>query len=169
MASAWPAHMGYRDLDALLGGCEPGALVVVGARPSMGKTAFALGIAAFGSLRNDPTLFVSAEMGAVEIGSRLVAMVADVPVEAQRSGRLSDAQWGRLERVQAAFSTAVLEVMDQAGPTAGEVRLRARAVKARHGLGLVCVDYLQLLAPQGKKERRELEIRDGLAAEDDGP
>jgi len=101
---------------------------------------------------------VSAEMGAAEIGSRLAAMVADVPAEAQRSGRLSDAQWGRLERAQAAFSTAVFEVMDQAGPTAGEVRLRARAVKARHGLGLVCVDYLQLLAPQGKKERRELEI-----------
>jgi replicative DNA helicase len=149
---------GYRALDALLGGFEPGALVVVGARPSMGKTAFALGTAATDALRSTPTLFVSAEMGAAEIGSRLAAMVADVPAEAQRSGHLSDAQWGRLERAQAAFSHAVFEVMDQAGPTAGEVRLRARAVKSRHGLGLVCVDYLQLLAPQGKKERRELEI-----------
>jgi replicative DNA helicase len=149
---------GHRDLDRRLRGLAPGSFVVVGARPSMGKTAWGLGTAIDNALHDVPTMFVSAEMGTVEIFGRVASMVTDIPGEDIRLGRLSEAQWGRLERGGQALASTPFQIMDKAAATPGEVRLKAKAMKAAHGLGLVVVDYLGLLTPQAKKERRELEV-----------
>ena len=156
----WPVGLptGWPDLDQLLGGMKPGNLVLGGGRPSMGKTSFGVGVATWDSLRLDtPTLYVSAEMSRDEISRRALALVADVPLRALQEGRLSEAQIAKLERTQTAMDSAPIKIMDKAAPTVGEVRIAARAMKAKHGLGLVVVDYLQLLTPDAKQDRAELE------------
>jgi replicative DNA helicase len=147
---------GHRDLDRLLMGLDPGSLGVVGARPSMGKTSFAAGVASWNVLRDVPSLFVSCEMGAVEIGVRLVGQVSDLGSEALKTGRLSPGQWERLRRMKDAFASAPLEIMDAGAPTPAAIRLRARAMQAKRGLGLVVVDYLGLLTPPAKRDRNDL-------------
>jgi replicative DNA helicase len=149
---------GHRDLDHRLRGLAPGALVVVGARPSMGKTAWGLGAALHNGLHDVPTLFVSAEMSALEIFGRVASMVTDIPGEDIRLGRLSERQWARLERARQALGSAPFQIMDKAAATPGEVRLKARAMKVQRGLGLVVVDHLGLLTPRATRERRELEV-----------
>ena len=148
---------GFADLDTILGGLRPGSLTILGARPSMGKTAFALGVAAYNALRDTPTLFVSAEMAAEEIGQRVAAVVGEVPLEGLRNGRLDERGWGRLDRAHRVLGNVPLDLMDRAAPTAGEVRMRAKAVQARKGLGLLVVDYLQLLQ-HDRAERHELAV-----------
>ncbi len=155
---------GHRDLDRLLMGLDPGSLGVVGARPSMGKTSFAAGVASWNVLRDVPSLFVSCEMGAVEIGVRLVGQVSDLGSEALKTGRLSPSQWERLRRMKDAFASAPLEIMDAGAPTPAAIRLRARAMQAKRGLGLVVVDYLGLLTPPAKRDRNDLEVGDTAKA-----
>lgn len=149
---------GLRDLDALLGGMESGSLVVVGARPSMGKTAFGLGVALANVGNDTPTLFVSAEMTKLQIGERTLAMTAKVSVNTQRSGRLSVDQWQRLRSADEHSRSLPLVVDDRSAPTLGQIRVAAKGVQARRGLGLVVVDYLQLVAPRGPGETRALEV-----------
>ena len=148
---------GFADVDLTLGGLEDGSFAVVGARPSMGKTAFGLGIAAFNAFAGTPTLLVSAEMSSIEIGRRFVSMLGNVSSDRQRSGRMTADEWSRVLAVQDRFSSAPIEIVDEASPSLNTVRLRARAMKARQGLGLVVIDYLQLIAGP-KAERRELEV-----------
>jgi replicative DNA helicase len=150
---------GHRDLDRLLGGLECGSLVTIGARPSMGKTAFTLGVALANALCGTPTLFFSLEMSREEIGARLLAMEARVSVDQQRSGRLSVEQWTRLHEARDRLETLPLVIDDRSSPTVADVRLAAKAMRAKQGLGLVVLDYLQLIASQQREERREIEVR----------
>jgi replicative DNA helicase len=153
---------GYSDLDRRLGGMEAGALVVVGARPSMGKTAFTLGIALANAKAGTPTLFSSLEMSRAEIGARLLAMEASVSVDQQRSGQLTTEQWRRLYDAHIRLRDLPLVVDDRSSPTVSDVRLAAKRMQSRQGLGLVVVDYLQLVAPPSSSrpaERREIEVR----------
>jgi replicative DNA helicase len=105
----------------------------------------------------DMSTRVSAEMAAEEIGQRVAAVVGEVPLEGLRNGRLDERGWGRLDRAHRVLGNVPLDLMDRAAPTAGEVRMRAKAVQARKGLGLLVVDYLQLLQ-HDRAERHELAV-----------
>jgi replicative DNA helicase len=150
---------GHVDLDERLRGMEPSQLVVVGARPSMGKTAFGLGIVLANARAGVPTLFCSLEMSRDEIGARLLAMEAGVSVDEQRSGRLTEAQWTRLLEARDRLATFPLVVDDRSGPTLSEIRLVAKAMRSKQGLGLLVLDYLQLVAGRSE-DRREIQIRE---------
>jgi replicative DNA helicase len=150
---------GHVDLDERLRGMEHSQLVVVGARPSMGKTAFDLGIVLANARAGVPTLFCSLEMSRDEIGARLLAMEAGVSVDEQRSGRLTVAQWTRLHDARDRLATFPLVIDDRSSPTLSEIRLAAKAMRSKQGLGLLVLDYLQLVAGRSE-ERREIQIRE---------
>ncbi|MGH9294100.1 MAG: replicative DNA helicase, partial [Acidimicrobiales bacterium] len=148
---------GFGDLDRLLGGIEPGALVVVGARPSMGKTGFGLCVARAAAARGTPALYTSAEMSEGEIMARLLGIMSGVGTHRQRSADLRPEEWMRLLDARKLLDSMPLEIDDRAAPTVSDIRLRARRMQVRSGLGLVVVDYLGLLSAP-KAERRELEV-----------
>ena len=150
---------GHVDLDERLRGMEHSQLVVVGARPSMGKTAFGLGIVLANARAGVPTLFCSLEMSRDEIGARLRAMEAGVSVDEQRSGRLTEAQWTRLYEARDRLATFPLVIDDRSSPTLSEIRLVAKAMRSKQGLGLLVLDYLQLVAGRSK-DPREIQIRE---------
>jgi len=150
---------GHVDLDERLGGIDHSRLVVVGARPSMGKTAFGLGIVLANAKAGVPTLFCSLEMSRDEIGARLLAMEAGVSVDEQRSGGLTEAQWTRLYEARDRLATFPLVVDDRSSPTLSEIRLVAKAMRSKQGLGLLVLDYLQLVAGRSE-DRREIQIRE---------
>jgi len=151
---------GYVDLDHLLLGLQPSNLVVVAARPGMGKTAFALGAAVNVALEtNRPVLFFSMEMGALELTKRVLASLARVPLRKLQTGDLNDTDWTRLHAAISRLSNSPLYIDDSAHCTVMEMRAKARRHKARHGsLGLVVVDYLQLMTSPRRSENRQVEV-----------
>jgi replicative DNA helicase len=151
---------GFLDLDRLLGGFETGSLVVVGARPSMGKTAFLLGIAQANAERATPVHLFSLEMSGAEIGERLLSMASGVSQDARRRGSLTSGDWERLIPAQEGLCSLSLTIDDRSELTLSQLRLGLKAAQRRHGLGLVLVDYLQLVAPLVVSERREVAIRE---------
>lgn len=148
---------GYADLDEFLGGWRRGSLVLVGARPAMGKTAFAVGVTAHAALRGIPVLYVSAEMTAEQIGRRVLAAVAEVPIKALERRQLDTRQRARAERAAEALGQVTFEVLDAPGVGAADIRLHATAMQARGGLGLVVVDYLGLLRHE-QADRNDLAV-----------
>ena len=147
---------GHADLDRLLHGLPAGSFVVVGADTSVGKTSFGVGIATYNALRGTPVLYATVEMSAEQIARRKTALVTRIPDDDLRLGRLSDQQWAKLRRAEEAFATTAFEVFELAD--VGELRLRARAFHAKHGLGLVVVDNLHDLALPSEAESRQLEV-----------
>lgn len=145
---------GFTDLDRLTGGLRPGNLVVIAARPSMGKTAFALGIAEHVALREQGTVAVfSLEMSDDEVVQRMLGSVAMVDVTRLRSGRLAPEDWPRITRAADAMTKCKLYVDDSEGMTLGEMRTKARRLKSREGLDLIVVDYIQLM--ESRSGRRD--------------
>lgn len=152
---------GYADLDGLLLGLQPGALIVVGARPGMGKTAFALGLAAHAAVReNLPVLFFSLEMGHLEITERLVAAEASIDSTKLRSGNLSKNEWTRITGASDRLGAGSMWIDDNPAVTLMEIRAKARRLQDRVGspLGLVVVDYLQLMQGRTSAESRQVEV-----------
>jgi replicative DNA helicase len=149
---------GLRDVDAILSGLEAGSLAVVAGRPSMGKTACGLGIALHNAAVGVPTLLFSAEMSSVELGPRMLAMRAAVSSDTQKGGRLTDEQWERLRVARAELACLPMHVDDRAAPSLAQVRTTARAVCARGNLGLIVVDYLQLMTGRKDAESREVAV-----------
>jgi replicative DNA helicase len=147
---------GYRDLDQLLGPLSPGSLVLVAGRPSLGKTAFVLGLAQHAAWAGVRTLFASAEQSRHEIGLRQIADIARVPTPRLRPP-LTKEDLEKVSLVGSQLADLPLVVTDRNRGAAG-VAQDARRVARRDGLGLVVVDYLQLLAPGERGERRELEV-----------
>lgn len=146
---------GFRDLDAKLGGLTPGSLTILAARTSVGKTALALNIAEQVAARQ-PVAFFSLEMGRDEIADRLLASSAAVPQHAIRGGRLDDEQVNMLAEHASHLGQRRLLLDDRSAVTLGDVRARCRRWKRKHGLGLVIVDYLQLM--RGEGDTREQEV-----------
>ncbi len=145
---------GYTDLDTLTGGLRPANLVVVAARPSMGKTAFALGVAEHVALANDGTVAIfSLEMSGEELVQRLLSSAAMVDSGRIRSGRLTSEDWPRLSQAADKLARANLYIDDSGGMGIGEMRTKARRLKARSKLDLVVVDYIQLM--EGSRGRRD--------------
>jgi replicative DNA helicase len=151
---------GYVDLDERLYGLQPSSLVIVGARPAVGKTAFALGMAAHAAVEAGiPTLIFSLEMGHEEITQRLLVSEARVESGRIRNGRLTDSDWPKISQAVARLSDAPLFIDDNPNLTVMEIRAKARRLKAREGrLGLIIVDYLQLMSGRTSAENRQIEV-----------
>jgi len=151
---------GFADLDQLTAGLQPSNLVVVGARPAMGKTSFALNIAAHAALTAQrPVLLFSLEMSQLEITKRILCSHAQVDATKVRNGQLGDTDWQRLAAAITDLGTAQLWIDDNPNTTVAEMRGKARRLKAKAGdLGLVIIDYLQLMNGRTSAENRQVEI-----------
>ncbi|HEY8094407.1 MAG TPA: replicative DNA helicase, partial [Acidimicrobiales bacterium] len=150
---------GYHDLDELLSGLQPDTLNIIGARPSMGKTAFALGAATHVAINEGlPVLFFSLEMGHKELTGRILSAEARVDSKKLRTGDLSETDWSKIGRAIGRLD-APLYLDDNPNVTVMEIRAKARRMKARHGgLGLIVVDYLQLMSGRLGAENRQVEV-----------
>jgi replicative DNA helicase len=150
---------GYHDLDELLSGLQPSSLVIVGARPAMGKSAFALGMATHvAQTSNLPVLFFSLEMGHAELAQRILSSEARVDSQKLRTGRLTESDWSKVGRAIGRLEIP-LHLDDNASVTVMEIRAKARRMKARYGgLGLIVIDYLQLMQGRSSAENRQLEV-----------
>jgi replicative DNA helicase len=153
---------GYADLDRLLLGLQPQNLVVVAARPAAGKTAFALGAAANVALTaRRPVMFFSMEMGTLELTKRLLASEARVEARSLQTGKIPENDWTRISHAVGRLAEAPLYIDDNPHCTVMEMRAKARRTKARYGdLGLVVVDYLQLMTPSTSRrsDNRQVEV-----------
>ena len=150
---------GFADLDKLLSGIAPSALMIVGGRPSMGKTAFGLSVAANVAANELPVLIFSLEMSRAEITGRLLAQHARVDATRLRTGQLRHDDWDHVTRSVSRLAEAPIWIDDNPAVTVNEIRAKARRLKSRHGsLGLVVVDYLQLMSGRVGAENRQVEI-----------
>ncbi|MFN6936661.1 MAG: replicative DNA helicase [Tsuneonella sp.] len=143
---------GFYDLDRMTAGLQKGDLIVLAARPSMGKTAFAINIGENVAINEGlPVLVFSMEMGAAQLALRMVGSIGRIDQSHLRTGRLADDEWGRLTEAVDKMSQAKLFIDESPGLSPGEVRARARRVARDFGgtLGLIIIDYLQLMAGDG--------------------
>ncbi|MBP2651585.1 MAG: replicative helicase [Firmicutes bacterium] len=153
---------GFKDLDRLTAGLQPSDLILIAARPSMGKTAFVLNIAQNCAVKDKmPVAFFSLEMSKEQLVQRMLC--AEAPIDAQRLriGDLKDDDWKRLVVAAERLSSAPVFIDDTAGISVAEMRAKCRRLKAEHGLKLVVIDYLQLMQGSGfssHNENRQQEI-----------
>jgi replicative DNA helicase len=154
---------GFKELDVMTAGLQPSSLNVLAARPSMGKTAFALTILLNAALRDKRTVGIfSLEMSGVQLVTRMLCSEARVDMSRVRNGQLSDRDFQRLADTAGRMSEARIFIDDNADLTVMELRSRARRLMAEHDLGLIVVDYLQLMSGSGpgarSSENRQQEI-----------
>jgi len=167
---------GLVDFDGMTGGLHGSELIILAARPSMGKTALAMNIAEHAALQeNSPTLFVSLEMAAIELGDRLLCSVSRVNSSRLRNGTITNEDRRKLMEKAAEISQAPLYVDDSPSRTMTEIAAAARRIKRRDGLGLIVIDYLQLIEPDNPRDPRQEQVAKiarrlkGLARELDVP
>lgn len=155
---------GFADLDRKIIGLSAGDMIVVAGRPSMGKTALAMQIATNVS-ESLPVQVFSLEMGAEQLAMRMAASESRIDLMALRSGKLNDEDWTRLANALSRLHTRPIFIDDRGGLTMSQIRSRARQTKRRHGLGLVIVDYIQLIAGDGNNRVEVVsEISRGMKA-----
>lgn len=148
---------GFADIDARSRVLKPGRLIIVAARPAMGKTAFALKIAANVAESKAPVLFLSLEMSREELNDRLISSTARVPLRnVLGEDKIDPFQWERITAATGRFAVMPLVMDDQPALTLWDVRTKARQVKRRHGLGLIVIDYLQLMRGEGENRTQEV-------------
>jgi replicative DNA helicase len=150
---------GFVDLDKMTAGLQPSELVIVAGRPSMGKTALCLNLARYAAVEAQvPVAVFSLEMSKEQIAFRLLGTEAKIEFGRLRSGALARDEWPRLTRAAGTLARAPIFVDDTPALGIAELRAKARRLKREHKLGLVIVDYLQLLRGRRDAERREQEI-----------
>ena len=150
---------GFRELDQLTSGLQPSDLVILAARPSVGKTSFALNIARHAAVKDKtPVAIFSLEMSREQIAQRLLCYEAGVNGQNLRQGFLNDNDWKRLSTALGRLGEAPIFIDDTPNISIMELRTKARRIKVEHGLGLVVVDYLQLMQARGRQENRQQEI-----------
>ncbi|WP_341871436.1 replicative DNA helicase [Aeoliella straminimaris] len=150
---------GFTDFDEMTGGLHANELLILAARPSMGKTAFALNIVEHVAVNTQaPTLFVSLEMSKLELGDRLLCSRAKVNGHRLRNGHISKEESQLLIRTANEVSTAPLYIDDTPGRTMTEISAAARRLKRRHGLSLIVIDYLQLIEPDNSRDPRQEQV-----------
>lgn len=152
---------GYVDLDKMTNGMQPSDLIIVAARPSMGKTTFAMNLCEHAAITSDkPVLIFSLEMPSEQIMMRMLASLGRIDQTKVRTGQLEDEDWARLSSAIELLNTkGKMYIDDGSGLTPTEVRSRARRVAREHGgLSMIMVDYLQLMTVPGLSENRTLEI-----------
>ncbi|WP_405393518.1 replicative DNA helicase [Streptomyces sp. NBC_01102] len=150
---------GFKDLDSLTQGLQPGQLVVVAARPAMGKSTLALDFARACSIRDGlPSVFFSLEMGISEINMRMLSAEARVGLHHMRGGNLSEDDWKAISRKTPSIEAAPLFLDDSADLNMLQIRSKCRRMQQKHGLSLVVVDYLQLMESGKRAENRVVEV-----------
>ena len=150
---------GFTDLDEMTNGFQGSDLIIVAARPSMGKTSFCLNVAANAALEgNTPTAVFSLEMSRDQLVERLLAAESFVDLHRLRSGKLRDDDYPKMSRAAGLLGTAPIWIDDSPALTMLELRSKARRMKAEHDIGLFIVDYLQLIRGTGRQESRQEEI-----------
>ena len=165
---------GFTDLDHTLHGFQPGDLIILAARPAMGKTAVALNLA-MNVAQYQPkgaVAIFSLEMGAEQLAMRLLSAKSHLEGDKIRTGRLSDADWNRLNEAAGELKMANIFIDDTAGIKTGEIFSKCRRLQAEHGLNLILIDYIQLITGSGTRgENRQQEVSEisrslkGLARE----
>jgi replicative DNA helicase len=152
---------GFTKLDELTSGLQPSDLIIVAGRPSMGKTALALNITQYAAIEGGiPAIIFSLEMSKEQLALRMLCSEAKVDAHRLRGGFLSESDWPRLTRAAGSLSEAPIFIDDTPALTVLELRAKARRLKAEHKLGLIVVDYLQLMRGRADSESREKEISD---------
>ena len=150
---------GYAKFDEMTAGLQPADLIVVAGRPSMGKTSFCLNIAEHAAIREHiPVGIFSLEMSKEQLVQRMLCSLAKVNSNRLRTGYLSDADWPRLTTGAGILSESPIFIDDTPGISLLEMRAKARRLKAEQGLGLVIIDYLQLVSGRSRAESRQQEI-----------
>ena len=150
---------GFEKMDEMTAGLQRGDLVIVAGRPSMGKTTFAVNIAENAAIGNGiPVAIFSMEMGAEQLAFRMISSIGRVNQGNLRRGRLTDEDHSRISSAVTMLTEAPIFIDDGAALTPTEIRARARRLKREHGLGMIVVDYLQLMQVAGTAENRATEI-----------
>jgi replicative DNA helicase len=149
---------GFRDLDTMTAGLQPGDLLIVAGRPSMGKTAFCLNIVEYAALHAQtpvPTLVFSLEMSKEQLVQRLLCSVSRVDASRLRTGHLGESDWPKLTNGAGLLSEAPVYIDDTPAISILELRAKARRLKAEKNLGLIVVDYLQLMTGHNSESRQQ--------------
>ena len=150
---------GFKDLDEKTSGLQRSDLIIVAARPAMGKTAFALNIAQQSAVKAGSSVIIfSLEMSKEQLGQRLLAMQARVEMQKLKQGDLDRKDWDRITMALDELNNTKIVIDDTPGISIMEMRNKCRRLKADQGLDLVVVDYLQLMSMQGKTDNRQQEI-----------
>ena len=149
---------GFALLDRLLTGLHAGELVLVGARPSMGKTSFAMNIASYAAHRGKSVAVFSLEMPKEQLAMRMLCGDARVNMQRIRSGALTDKDWERLASALSPLSETKMYLDDSSSLTPTQLRSRCRRQMMERGLDLIVVDYMQLMTSDGRVENRQLEV-----------
>ncbi|MCA0972297.1 replicative DNA helicase [Halobacillus litoralis] len=164
---------GYRDLDQITSGFQRNDLIIIAARPSMGKTAFALNIAQNVAVHSDENVAIfSLEMGADQLVSRMLCAEGNIDAQRLRTGSMESDDWNKLTMAMGSLSNAGIFIDDTPGVRVSEIRSKCRRLKQEHGLGMILIDYLQLIqGSANSKENRQQEVSEisrslkGLARE----
>mgnify|MGYP000402616374 FL=1 len=150
---------GFIELDELTHGFHPGQLIIVAARPAVGKSTIALDFARHAAVKADkPTIFFSLEMGRAEIAMRLLSAESSIGLQSMRKGTIGDTEWARLAQVRGQINDAPLFIDDSPNLTLVEIRAKCRRLAQRVGLKMVVIDYIQLMTSGKKVESRQQEV-----------
>lgn len=150
---------GFKQLDEMTTGFQPSELIIVAGRPSMGKTAFCMNIAQFAAMQHKvPVAVFSLEMSKSQIVQRMLCSEARIDTHALRRGVMPEEDWPKLSLAAGRLSAAPIFIDDSAGISPLEIKAKARRLKAKHDLGLILIDYLQLIQTGLKIENRQQEI-----------
>lgn len=153
---------GFTDLDRMTAGFQRNDLIIVAARPSVGKTAFALNVAQNVATKTDENVAIfSLEMGADQLVMRMLCAEGNIDAQVLRTGALQDEDWRKLTMAMGSLSNAGIFIDDAAGLRVNEIRSKCRRLKQEHGLGMIIIDYLQLISGSGRAgENRQQEVSD---------
>ncbi|HHW68256.1 MAG: replicative helicase [Epulopiscium sp.] len=150
---------GFIDLDYKTAGLQPSDLILVAARPSMGKTAFALNIAQYAAVREKvPIAIFSLEMSKEQLVNRMLCAEAMIDAQKLRTGAMNQEDWVKIARAMGTLAEAPIYIDDTPGISVMEMRAKCRRLKLEKGLGLILIDYLQLMSGSGKSDSRQQEI-----------
>ena len=150
---------GFKDLDALTNGFHPGNMIVLAARPAVGKSTLGLDISRYASIhKRESSVIFSLEMSRSEITMRMLSAEARVPLNNIRSGQLGEEEWAKMARRMGEISDAPLFIDDSPNLSLMEIRAKSRRLKQRHDLKLIVIDYLQLMTSGKRVENRQQEV-----------
>ncbi|MCE4051957.1 MULTISPECIES: replicative DNA helicase [Bacillaceae] len=151
---------GFAELDKMTAGFQRNDLIIVGARPSVGKTAFALNIAQnVATTTGENVAIFSLEMGAEQLVMRMLCAEGNIDAQRLRTGSLTDEDWGKLTMAMGSLSNAGIFIDDTPGVKITDIRSKCRRLKQEHGLGMILIDYLQLILGSGRSgENRQQEV-----------
>jgi replicative DNA helicase len=167
---------GFKDIDRKTSGLQRSDLILIAARPSMGKTAFSLNIAQNAAIKEDISVAIfSLEMSKEQLVQRMLSAESHIEIQKIRTGNLNEDEWPRLAKAMGPLAQSKIFIDDTPGISVMEIKGKCRRLKVDHGLDLILIDYLQLMSGEGKSENRQQEISNisralkGLAREMDCP